>query len=146
MPILSSLITRGLSVNNFRKKVYGNVAVQYLVVAGGGGSGEFFAGNGGGGGAGGLRTGTQNTVEAGRLIVPVGGGGTGVANGSKSSVISIDGSGVWSNVICDGGGFGGQKLLGGYSYAGQPGGSGGGGGAEGGSGGGNGGFSQSNPT
>jgi hypothetical protein len=107
MPILSSLITRGLSVNNFRKKVYGNVAVQYLVVAGGGGSNFQFAGVGGAGGAGGLKTGTQNTVEAGRLIVTVGGGGTGSVNGSNSSIISIDGSAVWNNVICDGGGCGG---------------------------------------
>jgi len=138
MPILSAVITRGLSVNNFRKKIYGNVAVQYLVVAGGGGSGYYFSGIGGGGGAGGLRTGTQNTIEAARLLIVVGAGGLD-ANGSNSSVISIDGSRVWSNVISDGGGQGGRNkgFYGGSSIAGQSGGSGGGGGAEQGSGGGN---------
>lgn len=132
---------RSFGLNSVAKRKFGTpIAVQYLVVAGGGGSGEFFGGVGGAGGAGGLRTGTQNTLGASRLSITVGSGGTGVTNGTNSSVILIDDSAVWSNVICDGGGFGGQKQLGGYNYAGQPGGSGGGGGAENGSGGGNGGL------
>ena len=64
-------------------------SIDYLVVAGGGGSIFQFGGVGGAGGAGGLRTGTQSTIQGARLIVTVGGGGTGVANGSNSSVISI---------------------------------------------------------
>ena len=78
---------------------------------------------------------STGTLGAARLIVTIGAGSTG--SGSNSSVTSVEG--VWSNVVCDGGGAGGrnQAFYGGPNYAGQPGGSGGGGGAEQGSGGNN---------
>ena len=109
MPILSSLITRGLSVNSFSntKRLGANVAIQYLVVAGGGGSyfsGYTSSGRQGGGGAGGYRTGTLDQSGGSRLTVLIGAGGSGASPGSNSSITA--GEGVWSNVISDGGGNG----------------------------------------
>jgi len=100
-----SLRTFGLGAT--RRRIGGNIAVQYLIVAGGGGS--YTAplvsfGRTGGGGAGGLRTGTINTSPDVRLTVTVGAGGSGCTPGSNSSVTATEG--VWSNVISDGGGNG----------------------------------------
>lgn len=131
-----SMRTFGVDIG--AKKVFGsNVAVQYLIVAGGGGSHGSYnpasgTGSGGGGGAGGLRTGTTNTSAGARLFVAVGAGGTGYTNGTNSSVTVANdgiGGGVWSNLICDGGGAGGYAYNspGTTNFNALPGGSGGGG-------------------
>ena len=106
---------------------------DYLVVAGAGGGGKTYYG-GGGGGAGGLRTSYGSTSGGGassensftidlatNYAITVGAGGAGMSNGSNSSIVAAS----ITDVICTGGGYGGNGTS--APQDGGPGGSGGGG-------------------